>query len=55
MALAFLKRLGRKRESEAAMEERTAANLSVRMQRLLNLHAEADVQPQELPKTGKAA
>lgn len=55
MALAILKIFNRKREAGAGLEEQAATNLNIRMQRLLDLHARANVQPQELPKAGKAA
>ncbi len=55
MGIALLKIFGRKRKKEATADEQATAKLNTRMQRMLALHLQANVEPQDLPKAEKAA
>jgi hypothetical protein len=55
MGIALLKILGFARKKEATAEEQATAKLNMRMQRMLDLHLQANVKPQDLPKAEKAA
>jgi hypothetical protein len=44
---------GLERGKETSLEEQAAATLNLRMQRMLAVHTQADINPQPLPKTEK--